>query len=365
MLYELQLPDSARYLDWIVALQRCMLAALCQPATQPIHVDQGWVEQCSNGLQPDLEWLQRFCRWNVKGKSILDLMREIAAFPPDAKDAVMLAFENDINTRQAFDAPPHNLIGLECLNAACAKPIQEFCERFYEPGLSRGYRVPDGTQYVDFDREEYVSDFRGRNKDITVCPYCDGHLPDVEIDHFYPESKYPYLSCHHLNLVPVCHECNKPGVKHLAAPLTLTALDQTSDWFHPYLRSAANQYVVKIHRDNNQTFPALFSNEAQTQTRLDNLAKLVKLKPRWRQQLRIETSLRQRDIERETKKRKHILDEAELCDLFQEWAERVEEVERGFIGFALLRHAYLQSVAQKNLFTFEEARVFAQNQPLV
>lgn len=54
---------------------------------------------------------------------------------------------------------------------------------------------------------------------ISVCPYCNREytftIGDVnnkgvrpEIDHFFPKSDYPYLSCSLYNFVPSCHICN-------------------------------------------------------------------------------------------------------------------------------------------------------------
>ncbi|MBI5847936.1 MAG: hypothetical protein HZB31_08310 [Nitrospirae bacterium] len=231
MLYELHLPDSARYLDWVVALQHCLLEGLCQHATQPAHVDEAWVEQCTRALNPDPDWLRRFCGWSRESKSLLELMRRIAGFPPAAKDAVIVALDNDLKVHQAFNAPIHNLIGVTNLDHAHAETIKEFCERFYDPGFDRGYQVPDGNQYIELRRTKYVDEFKNKNEHVQVCPFCDGYPTGIELDHFYPKRQYPYLSCHQLNLVPICHDCNKPGAKHQTPPLTTLTLDQTQDWF--------------------------------------------------------------------------------------------------------------------------------------
>jgi uncharacterized protein (TIGR02646 family) len=49
-----------------------------------------------------------------------------------------------------------------------------------------------------------------------VCLYCNRNFiinfnkkeTTVELDHFYPKEKYPYLALNLYNLVPVCHTCN-------------------------------------------------------------------------------------------------------------------------------------------------------------
>jgi hypothetical protein len=53
---------------------------------------------------------------------------------------------------------------------------------------------------------------------ITVCPYCNRNYIHTsynehgrtrpELDHFFPKSKYPFLSISLYNLIPSCHICN-------------------------------------------------------------------------------------------------------------------------------------------------------------
>lgn len=51
---------------------------------------------------------------------------------------------------------------------------------------------------------------------VDVCPYCNRQYIFTllkgegrpEIDHFYPKSDYPYLSCTLANFIPSCHQCN-------------------------------------------------------------------------------------------------------------------------------------------------------------
>lgn len=62
----------------------------------------------------------------------------------------------------------------------------------------------------------------------NVCPYCQIHgtetaIPDEnmeggyrpQIDHYYPQSKYPFLGLTLYNLIPCCAQCNGPGFKHI------------------------------------------------------------------------------------------------------------------------------------------------------
>lgn len=53
---------------------------------------------------------------------------------------------------------------------------------------------------------------------VTVCPYCNRNYIHTsynehgktrpELDHFFPKSKYPFLSISLYNLIPSCHICN-------------------------------------------------------------------------------------------------------------------------------------------------------------
>jgi len=47
-----------------------------------------------------------------------------------------------------------------------------------------------------------------KNRSLIKCPYCGITLPKTQ-DHYLPESKYPELAVHGLNLVPCCSTCNE------------------------------------------------------------------------------------------------------------------------------------------------------------
>jgi len=76
-----------------------------------------------------------------------------------------------------------------------------------------------------FDEKEYdiYDEFRKKWAfklvkllNLTTCPYCNRNFivnfskdsTTVELDHFYPKNKYPYLAISLYNLIPVCHTCN-------------------------------------------------------------------------------------------------------------------------------------------------------------
>lgn len=93
---------------------------------------------------------------------------------------------------------------------------------------------------------------------VDVCPYCNrqyiftvknsrSNVTRPEIDHFYPKSKYPHLSCSLYNFVPSCHICNH------------TKLDNYDDIIYPYEEEFGNDGKFKIRfADNNINFDAGF-----------------------------------------------------------------------------------------------------------
>lgn len=76
----------------------------------------------------------------------------------------------------------------------------------------------------------------GNQLRIKACPYCNAQytvaLKDsakFQLDHFFPQSEYPYLALSFFNLIPCCANCN----------LKKKAKDTYKDFslFHPYEKS--------------------------------------------------------------------------------------------------------------------------------
>jgi hypothetical protein len=89
----------------------------------------------------------------------------------------------------------------------------DFLCKFYEE-LYRG--LPDflflEPNASSFSRHDLIYQFDEANNQLLVCPACDS-ANRTQIDHYFPISLYPHLSCHPFNLVPVCGDCNSPKVK--------------------------------------------------------------------------------------------------------------------------------------------------------
>ncbi|VTR49147.1 HNH endonuclease [Sphingobacterium thalpophilum] len=94
-------------------------------------------------------------------------------------------------------------------------------QNFFEDNLNGLYnRIKSVFNYDDFikEKEEWYAYTLTQQLGVNVCPYCnrnyihtsinDHGKTRAELDHFYPKSKYPFLSISLYNLIPSCHVCN-------------------------------------------------------------------------------------------------------------------------------------------------------------
>ncbi len=87
--------------------------------------------------------------------------------------------------------------------------------------------------------------------DVSTCPYCNRAYTftydsnqgrcRADLDHFYPKSKYPFLSVSLFNLIPSCHICN-------------SSLKGSKDFYfekhmHPYYESFSDDAFFNITSD--------------------------------------------------------------------------------------------------------------------
>jgi len=92
---------------------------------------------------------------------------------------------------------------------------------FFENKLDMFYsRLKSVFDYDDFikEKEEWYAYTLTQQLGVNVCPYCNRNFihtsinehgkTRAELDHFYPKSKYPFLSISLYNLIPSCHVCN-------------------------------------------------------------------------------------------------------------------------------------------------------------
>lgn len=108
-----------------------------------------------------------------------------------------------------------------------------FYEHFFD--METIWDLIDGIPY---SREIFHENFKEDNQ-ITVCPYCDidtiNNNGNLEVEHFWPESEYPFLAMNPLNLYSSCISCNRPfegkGVNTFK-PITMPFYEQIGDYVH-------------------------------------------------------------------------------------------------------------------------------------
>ena len=110
-----------------------------------------------------------------------------------------------------------------------------------------GKNISEYFNYTGF-RNGSKSRWLADKLNIKSCPYCNsqytltvnnpgGGQLKFQFDHFYPKSKYPYLSISLYNLIPSCASCN----------LSKSDIDASLDThYHPYASNLAEKFEFKI-----------------------------------------------------------------------------------------------------------------------
>jgi hypothetical protein len=209
-------PVSVKLLRAIMAMQRALLAAVEPAAITSASIDGAWISNQLIALGIDTDWANGFAQ---RDNRIANL-KVIADLPQPVKAQLLQDFDYDIAFELSFgDAAlrPYLLKGCTAVvgcspvnKKAIADYFKDFLTSFYSPEFYRnyGYVMSDNGRFIVFNREKFIEEFHDANNDLRVCPLCDGYPTNEQVDHFYPKADYPALSCHPLNLIPICGECN-------------------------------------------------------------------------------------------------------------------------------------------------------------
>jgi hypothetical protein len=133
------------------------------------------------------------------------------------------------NLEQVIKAEPNQLkIIIEKVNKVgknfLKKPRKKNKNSHYEKGqyflhLYKKFSTREDDHFTKYNALSLVNELK-----INVCPYCNRNFINntklvdknngpfikrtAQLDHFYPESEYPYLAISFYNLIPVCGTCN-------------------------------------------------------------------------------------------------------------------------------------------------------------
>jgi len=133
-----------------------------------------------------------------------------------------------------------------------------------------------------FNKFNFIS-----NIGLNTCPYCNRNyiyavnkrkVVKPEIDHFYPESKYPILAVSYSNLIPSCQSCNGLGAKGKQDPYLVGIIS-------PYLIKTDDfRFTLKIKNISainplcgKTDVEVLFKNKVQNNCDVFNLDDLYSL----------------------------------------------------------------------------------------
>jgi hypothetical protein len=321
MLHPIKVPSCYPALEWVVLLQRDLLAKLCDPATTAAMVTPEWIAAIRSDYTT---WLERFARRSYRGTSLLSAMQTIASVSRSQKQRILRHFVNnqafsesfDTTVRSPIEFSPVQSLGLDGI-VSCLRTL---LEAFYQIALQEGLPIDTrGNIGRSFDRSQFVDIFEEENYG-RVCPLCDGDINGPEVDHWLPKSMYPALSCHPKNLMPVCHRCNSRECKGEKSPITLANHRPFDDWFHPYERPAHAHFSVKV----TSAQVSLVNTDPDQQARLNNLDGLLKLTPRWTEEYRLQATNYLKQLADKVRRKRIKPTSREVLDAVNEWLAEIE-----------------------------------------
>lgn len=290
-LHRVILPPEADLLMRVVELQRVLLRALCDETTRAEDIEVAWVQWV--WPRQELEWVVKFCRAGRADETIIPSLMVIAGMTAHAKAGLWQCFEREMELQTRVEEGALLTAGdaLPSLSPGERSAVKDLFHAFY---LRLGHRTADGWQGYCFpsddgwrslSREDYAAAFQNANRNaqppLWVCPFCDGQIENPPLDHYYPKGRYPLLSCHPQNLVPICTKCNEFGAKGEKPPLPDNAAAPHQEWLHPYFGPAPEDTFVELSGIPPEPLPKLLSPSAWHRNRLENHAWLVNLESRW------------------------------------------------------------------------------------
>lgn len=269
-------------------------------------------------------------------------MEAIAAASTAQKQAIRRHFRTSQLFAEAFDstvATPTMLSALDSFGKdQIASALRHLLEAFYEIALYEGLPIDaEDNTGRHFDRRQFVEVCQRENYG-RVCPFCDGDMNGPQVDHWLPKSKYPALSCHPKNLVPICYRCNalEKGEK---IPLDAANPRPFDNWFHPYERPAHGNFTLSV----NGSRVSLTNVDPVQQSRLNNFDQLVKLTQRWWEEYRSQKRNYLNQLKGRIQKGKSKPTAEDVLETVQSWLEDIA-AERTLMPHSIIRRVVLARV---------------------
>jgi hypothetical protein len=299
VLHRINPPSCVSQLEQLIQFQRSVLVFSCR-LRLPLTFKQEYFEnvfgvEIGQWLWKKL-WVERRETGATEASDLQKALHKFAGLMtknPVLETSILAAFDHDINFHHYVNDSQFTF-SYNSLNKQASKVIKELLELFSTELLASGFPETIHGDKGTFDRDRFVSSFWQANPKLEVCPACDrprSPMVDNKIfsdaDHFFPKSRYPFLSIHHANLVPLCLDCNrtKKGNKDpiddkpKEAPLLHT--------FHPYLSPAIEQVDIKTNRNTEGVRIIQIEDKAgMPSRRVESLNRVFKLEKEWLDGLR-------------------------------------------------------------------------------
>lgn len=283
--------------------------------------------------------------------------------PTDAA-TILEAFEYDITYYSKIGDKSFNFKYRTLLTQSQCESIKDLMYGFYDI-LDSGFdsSIHGNTANKNyFNRELFVTAFWNANKELNVCPACDGLRP-VEIkeeihadtDHFLPRSLYPFLAVHPYNLVPICIECNRI-IKNATDPIDDNTHEPLFHTFYPYTNPAitTTKVYIKIKMERSSALNGakntvkILDSTSKHPRRVASLNRVYELEERWldrldNQKKAIMGGLRSRG--KDMKRHNPSLTEAQLQNELRMYLkEKLKEVKEEIrkTPFSLIQGSYIR-----------------------
>ena len=154
----------------------------------------------------------------------------------------------------------------------CTELESIFVDVFYT-NLFNDSQIWNNLLGVDFNRRIFHDNFYKDNR-IDVCPFCDidtlNAKSNIDVEHFLPKQKFPYLALNPMNLISSCRACNFPEEgkgSNVISPIT-----------NPYIEEIADKVECSIDYSNKRI--DIYEKDKKRQD-VANYLKLLKLKDRY------------------------------------------------------------------------------------
>jgi hypothetical protein len=308
MIHQVKLPGITKQrLSDVVSTQMALLSYAASESSQDLSEERCAVYLYKWGfddIKPGRSL--KIAKWIWKKIERYGKLEGFAAGPIEEKQKLVERLQHETQLLSAQESPRGivNIVDIpRNTHRNQEKSWQEqgadFLRRFYYE-LSKA-QLPkylfSGSDAEDFGRQAFLKAFLAENTTLYVCPICDesgsytssGGEIYTDIEHFFPQSKYPHFACHPYNLIPICHLCNSAihGAKDPLLPVNSSSRLQLQDIVLPYrdlsLGTVTRLDIVLDNAAQSATFDSLVSTVTGNsyKTQIDSFAWMYEIPRRW------------------------------------------------------------------------------------